>query len=88
MKKIKISKTHISDEGGNGSDIKLTLLKKLPRNTSSDSDYAILSETDNDISFIDAGKNSAIAHLLFDFLLSEGVTPRNLEDIEEDYNGL
>ncbi len=85
MKKLTTKEKRITGEEGKQKDIKLTLLKKYPQSTSTQSSYAILSETDTDISFMNAGKNFAVARLLFDFFLNHGVTPQNLEDIEEDY---
>ena len=85
MKKITTKEKRITGEGNCHRDIKLTLLKKYPQSTSAQCSYAILSETETDISFMNAGKNFAVARLLFDFFLNHGVTPQNLEDIENDY---
>ena len=85
MKKITTKEKRIMGEGNSYADIKLTLLEKYPQSTSAHTSYAILSETDTDISFMNAGRNFAVARLLFDFFLNHGVTPQNLEDMENDY---
>lgn len=80
MKKIKVlSKEFIS----NGKKIKLKI--SLAKNTGSfSSEYAVIAETENNISVFPAGKDISLANLIFKFFYNRDVFPETVDDIVHD----